>query len=163
MKKRFFEKLHLFVPREPGRFAQMTAPFGEKFGDGYMQRAQEAARCNFSNAYLASCAMSGAAAESILLKLAITKDGDEKAVLRRYRRARGRSRVENIVVGQLREPLAGQFRGLMDLLKYWRDEAAHGSASEISDLEAEEALMRLLRLSHFAQDHWDELTAQRIS
>jgi len=46
----------------------------------------------------------------------------------------------------------------MDLLNYWRDEAAHGGLSDISEFEAYEAMARLLRLAHFVDDHWDELT-----
>jgi hypothetical protein len=153
-----------FIPMEPGRFAAIIARFRQKLGDGYFQRAQEAAKCHFATAYLACCVMSGAAAESILLRIAITKEGDEERVLQIYRRASGRRDVENLVVGQARQPLAGQFRNLMDLLKYWRDEAAHGTVSEISEFEAYEAMARLLRLAHFADDHWNELTrsAQQI-
>lgn len=149
-----------FVPMEASRLAQIMAGFRTRLGDGYYQRAQEATRCHFAAAYLASCAMSGAAAESILLKLAITKSGDEQKVLKAYRAANGRSRVENMVVGKLKEPLASRLRSLMDLLKYWRDEAAHGSMSEISEYEAYEAMARLLRLAHLAVDHWDDLTTK---
>lgn len=63
------------------------------------------------------------------------------------------------MVGRLREPLGSQFRNLTDLLKYWRDEAAHGVISDISEFEAYEALARLLRFAHFVDDHWDELVA----
>lgn len=149
-----------FIPIEPGRFAQIIDGFREKLGDGYAQRAQEASRCHFATAYLACCAMSGAAAESILLKTAIAKTGDEEGVLKKYRSAMGRQAVENIVVDQLKKHLADKFRNLMDLLKYWRDEAAHGTTSEITEFEAYEAMSKLLRLAHFAQDHWDELTAE---
>lgn len=102
--------------------------------------------------------MSGAAGESILLRLGIAKAGDENKVVRMYRSADGRRRVENLIVGQLRDPLSTQFKNLMDLLKYWRDEAAHGRISDISEFEAYDAISRLLRLSLFADDNWDELT-----
>jgi hypothetical protein len=51
----------------------------------------------------------------------------------------------------------------MDLLSYWRDEAAHGTASEISETEAHTALGRLVRFAQFASDHWNELTGQQRS
>ena len=145
---------------EPGNLSRLIARFQDRLGDGYFQRAQEAVRCYFAQAHLACCAMSGAAAESIMLHVAIAKSGNEEEVLRTYRSANGRSRVENQIVGQALAPLANQFRNLMDLLKYWRDEAAHGGISDISEFEANEALARLLRLAHFVDDHWDELTAQ---
>lgn len=56
-----------FVPTEPERFAQMLAPFRVRLGAGFHQRAQEAIRCYGAHAYLACCAMCGAAAESVLL------------------------------------------------------------------------------------------------
>ena len=147
-----------FLPMEPSRFAQLIARFGYRFGEGYLQRAQEAAKCHFATAYLGCCAMSGAAAESILLALAIAKARDEEAILKTYRSASGRRRITDAIAGPLRKPLASQFRNLLDLLNYWRDEAGHGTASEISEFEAYEALAKLLRLAHFADDHWDELT-----
>lgn len=150
-----------FIPVEPGRFAAIIGRFHQRLGDGYFQRAQEAAKCHFATAYLACCAMSGAAAESILLQIAIAKEGDEERVLQIYRRANGRRDVENLVIGQARQQLADQFRNLMAVLKYWRDEAAHGTVSEISEFEAYEAMARLLRLAHFADDHWNELTRRR--
>lgn len=150
---------HDFMPMEPGRLARIIDKFRARLGDGYYQRAQEAVRCHFATAYLASCAMSGAAAESIIMRIAIAKTGDEERILRIYKAANGRRALENLVVGQLREPLAGQFRSLMELLKYWRDEAAHGGVSDISEFEAYEAMARLLRLAHFVDDHWDELIA----
>jgi hypothetical protein len=55
------------------------------------------------------------------------------------------------------EQLASTFRNLTDLLKYWRDDASPGIASDISEFEAYEALARLLRFSHFAIDRRDEL------
>lgn len=149
-----------FIPMEPNRFARLIARFGDRFGEGYLRRAQEAAKCHFATAYLACCAMSGAAAESILLELAIAKAGNEDTVLKTYWSAKGRKRITDLIVGQVREPLASQFRNLLDLLNYWRDEAGHGAASDLSEFEAYEALAKLLRLAHFADDHWDELTKQ---
>jgi len=121
----------LVVPTEPSRFAQRVEKFRARLGDGFFQRAQEAIRCHFATTYLACCSMCGGATESILLRVAIAKTGNEQEVLRTYRSANGRKKVEDIVVGRLREPLASQFRNLTELLKYWRDEAAHGVISAI--------------------------------
>jgi hypothetical protein len=144
----------LFIPTEPGRLGTILAGFTTLFGAGFNQRAQEAARCYFAAAYLACCAMAGAAAESILLAAAIKRRGDEAAVLKDYRASGGRARVEKSLLGQVEEPIAGRFRTFMDLLKYWRDDSSHGIATTIGDIEAYDALSRLLRLSHFSSDHW---------
>jgi hypothetical protein len=48
----------------------------------------------------------------------------------------------------------------MDLLNFWRDDSSHGTPSTISDIEAYDALSRLLRLAHFTSDHWALLTGK---
>jgi len=102
--------------------------------------------------------MCGAAAESILLAVATAKSGNEADTLKSYRAASGRRKVIESVVGNARQPISEQFRSATGLLTYWRDEAAHGSASTISEIEAHEALARLLRFAQFATDNWEELT-----
>ncbi|MBK9924714.1 MAG: hypothetical protein IPP66_05405 [Anaerolineales bacterium] len=145
-----------FIPTEPGRFAEMLAPYKQRFGPGFYERAQEAIRCYGAHAYLACCVMCGAATESILLALAIEKKDDEQKVIIEYSSARGRSKIENIVVGQVKENIRNEFHGYLGLLKYWRDEAAHGKSSDISDNEAYTSLALLLRFAMFAQDNWKE-------
>lgn len=149
-----------FVPTEPGRFAEMLKPFRSLFGLGFYIRAQEAIRCYGAHAYLACCAMCGAAAESILLATAIARTGDEQKVLKAYSSSRGRSRVENIVIGQAKKYLKTQFQGYNELLKYWRDEASHGKASTISDNEAYTSLAMLLRYAMFVKDNWKNLAGR---
>ena len=94
----------------------MIAPFGPIFGSGFQQRANEAIRCYGAHAYLACCVMCGASAESILLNLAIAKDGDEQRVLNKYRAANGRRTLENLVIGQQRRNKTG-LRGLFQPLE----------------------------------------------
>lgn len=147
-----------FIPTEPERFAQLLKPFVLRFGGGFRERAQEAVRCYGAHAYLACCAMCGAAAESILLATAIAKQDDEDEVLKMYGTASGRIRIENIVVGQASERIRREFKGLTELLKYWRDEASHGKASQISDNEAYTSLAMLLRYAMFVNNAWDTLT-----
>jgi hypothetical protein len=150
----------VFIPVEPARVAELIGRFRERFGEGFFQRAQEAVRCHSATTYLACCVMCGAAAESILLHLAIRRRSSEGEVLRIYRSASGRRRVEDLVLTGVSAHLAGTFRNLTDLLKYWRDDASHGIASEISEFEAYEAVARLLRFAHFASDHYAVLTGQ---
>lgn len=88
--------------------------------------------------------MSGAAAESILLAWTITRTGDEGAVLRAYAAAGGRGRVEKMLLGHATAQLTDRVRSFTDLLKYWRDASAHGAETTISEIEAYDALGRLL-------------------
>lgn len=148
-----------YVPTEPGRFAQMLDTFSHRFGQGYKERGQEAMRCYGAHANLACCAMCGAAAESIVLALAIEKIKDRVAVEKEYFSTGGRGRIEKRLLGSVTKQIADQFRSYMDLLKYWRDNAAHGLASNIDDNEANTSLMLLLRFAQFANDRWSELTA----
>jgi hypothetical protein len=142
------------------RLSQLFDKLSQQLGPGFLQRAIEAVRCHAFGAYLGCCAMCGAAAESILLAVAIAKSGDETVTLARYRASNGRQKVVDAVVGQARQSIAGPFRNAAGLLSYWRDDAAHGLASTISEIEAHEALARLLRFAQFASDNWDELTHQ---
>jgi len=147
-----------FTIAGPDRFSRLVEPYRRKLGDGFVQRANEANRAYFAGAHLAACAMCGAAAESILLAVAIAKTGNESRVLSVYRRANGRREVQNILVGQAPDNVKRSISAFTDLLNYWRDEAAHGTASEIFELQAHEALARLLRFAQVATDRWDELT-----
>jgi hypothetical protein len=101
--------------------------------------------------------MCGAAAEAILLSVAIAKSADEKATMALYRSAGGRHKVIKSIVGQARAAIAGPFESATGLLSYWRDETAHGTASNISEIEAHDAVARLLRFAQFTCDNWDEL------
>ena len=103
--------------------------------------------------------MCGAAAESILLSLAIQKTSDEIQVLATYRTASGRRKITQLILQGVSAQTAASFTELTALLNYWRDNASHGIASAISEFEAYEALARLLRFAHFAADHKAELTA----
>lgn len=150
-----------FVPVGPGRYEQMIAPFRNRFGPGFQERGEQAIQCYRAGAFLACCAMAGAAAESIMLAAAIAKDGDDGRVLKMYIGAQGRGRLESFLVGKAKEHIRREFDGFMVLLKYWRDEASHGTASKISDNEAYIALSLLLRFAHFANDRWGELTQRK--
>jgi hypothetical protein len=144
----------------PERISELFAKLSERLGAAFLQRATEAGRCHAFGLYVACCAMCGAAAESILLAVAVAKSGDEAATLATYRTANGRRRVTDNVVGQAKPSIADPFRSATGLLSFWRDDAAHGLASTISEIEAHEALARLLRFAQFAADNWQELTGR---
>jgi len=147
-----------FVPTEPERFGRLLAPYENRFGPGFHERAQQAIRCYGAHAYLACCAMCGAAAESILLAIAIAKTADEPLVLKDYRAANGRSKIEALILGKARQQLQTGLRAFTEPLKYWRDESAHGLASTLKDEHAYTALAMLLRFAQFSNDNWNELT-----
>lgn len=148
-----------FVPTEPERFAQMLAPYRDRFGPSFQERAQEAIRCYGAHAHLACCTMCGAAAEAILLATAVAKE-DQAKVLAQYNASGGRRRLENLILGKVREDLRSEYLGYMTLLKYWRDQASHGKTAGIKDNEAYTSLALLLRLAIFVNENWTELTAK---
>ena len=147
-----------FIPTEPMHIARLLEPFADRFGPGYHQRAQEAVKCYIVQAHMACCAMCGAAAESILLSAAIAKSGDEEAVLKEYQTASGRGRVEKRLLGNVKADTRRRFETFTDLLNYWRDTSSHGRTVARSEVEAFDALSRLLRFSLFVDERWDELT-----
>jgi hypothetical protein len=102
--------------------------------------------------------MVGAAAESILLALAIAKLANEEEVIKRYEARGGRNTLVNLLVGQQGPAIANPFQAGMKLLSYWRDAAAHGRSVLISSAEADLALRELLILSQFSFDNWTALT-----
>jgi hypothetical protein len=146
------------IPMQPARFASMLLKAGARFGPGFVERADQAVACYMGRAFLACCAMSGAAAESVLLALAIAKKGgDERWILDKYAGPAGRSRVETYLLGQQTLGVREEFQRYTALLKHWRDDSAHGRAVRISEPEAYQSMAILLRFARWAEDHWDDL------
>jgi hypothetical protein len=149
------------IAGDPSMMSELFAPFASDYGPGFAQRANEAIRCHRTSNYLAACAMAGAAGESILLAIAVAKIGDEAKVLKDYSSGSGRSRVTKQVVSSLSASIARAFEAALQVLHYWRDDAAHGVATTISEVEAYASLSQLLRLAQFCSDHWDDLTGPK--
>jgi hypothetical protein len=103
--------------------------------------------------------MCGAGAESILLAVAIAKEQDEAAVMAKYKAQSGRRAIEKIIFDGKKDGFVHPFKSGLELLKYWRDESAHGAATSFDDVEATVALNHLLRLAQLADEKWGELTA----
>ena len=158
--RRWLEELSEYdvLPVEYGRFAQLLASHSERFGQAYHARSQEAARCYQAHTYLACCVMCGAAAESILLGLAIERSGDEERVLKDYATSGGRGKIERLLLGQQKQSVKDRFDNYMELLKYWRDSAAHGGESTVDEEEAFTSILLLLRFAQFADSNWAALT-----
>jgi hypothetical protein len=83
---------------DPSRMSEIFGSFSETYGTGFSQRATEAIRCHRTSNYLASCVMAGAAAESILLAVAIAKAKDEEKVLKTYEKSGGRLAVTRLAL-----------------------------------------------------------------
>lgn len=143
---------------QPGALSATLMEFGSRFGRGFRQRAAEAIKCRDTQAWLGCCAMAGAAAESILLAIAIAKTRDEDLVLNEYRAASGRTRVLNKIVGQANGNRRNALTTFAGIISLWRDEAAHGRASPISAANANEALRQLLHMCQWVDAEWEALT-----
>jgi hypothetical protein len=150
------------TPIEGGAFGKILAKHDARFGVGYSSRSQEALRCYGARTYLACCVMCGAAAESITLALAIAKKGDEEEVLALYNKNAGRSQIEKLLVTGQNSYVKDQIPGYLELLKYWRDSAAHGTVSTVGEEHAFLMMMLLMRFALFADERWGELTAPAV-
>lgn len=79
-------------------------------------------------------------------------------MLKTYETAGGRTRVTTYVTGQATSAVQRQFLAALHILHYWRDDAAHGQQTTISEVESQSAISELLRLAQFVSDHWADLT-----
>lgn len=142
---------------QPGSLAATLAAYRDRFGEGFHQRALEAIKCRNAEAWLGCCAMVGAAAESVLLAIAIAKIGNEAEILTTYRQARGRQKVLNLIVGRANAQRQGTLTTFAAIVSLWRDDAAHGQASPLSTANADEALRQLLHMCQWIDREWAEL------
>jgi hypothetical protein len=55
--------------------------------------------------------------------------------------------------------VARTFEAALQVLHFWRDDAAHGIATTIEEVEAYASLTQLLRLAQFCAERWADLTA----
>ena len=147
-----------FIAMEPTQFADMLAKHRNRFGDGFHERAQEAVKGYRSTAYLSCCAMCGAAAESILLAVAFAKE-ERNAVHKRYMASGGRGRIQASVLAPATDGVRAEATAGLSLLKYWRDDAAHGGASGVTEATAFTSIVLLVRLAALFDDNWSKLTA----
>lgn len=148
-----------FVILQPGALAATFSEFVAVLGDGFHQRSQEAIVCRFAQAWLACCAMCGAAAESVLLGIAMAKLEDDELVLKTYEGRNGRQELTKAVCKGLPPYIENSLKQFMGLLAYWRDDATHGKATEITQANADEAIRQLLHLCQWSKKNWKELTS----
>jgi hypothetical protein len=144
----------------PGSLAKTLSSYKKRYGEGFYQRAMEAIRCRDSQAWLACCTMVGAAAESILLAVAINKSGNEDAVLATYSRASGRSAILKEIVGKSSEYIRNNLNTFSEIISNWRNEAAHGKETVLDTANADELLRQLLLMCQWVDKYWETLTTK---
>ena len=139
-------------------YARIVAQYSQVFGEDFVERAHDAIKCYDAGAYLACCAMCGAACESIYLALAVAKSGDAVETLKMYRASDGRKRLKSTIEHGKAGGLIRTLDSGFNVLAYWRDMSAHGHKSNIGRDEASSALKTLLELSQLCSDRWIDLT-----
>jgi hypothetical protein len=146
------------LPSEHARFAKHLLSHAGRFRSSFVPRATEALRCYSGGLYFSCCVMSGAAAESILLSLTVAKMGDESRALAEYRKTSGTTKLIQFLQRQQNSVVQQRLDTFVELLRFWRDEAAHATDQLIDEEEAFHSLLLLLRFARFADHKWTELT-----
>lgn len=147
------------LPTELARFARHLLAHAHGLRPSYAARAAEAVRAYAAGLHLSCCVMCGAAAESILLSLAIARVGDEERVLADYQKSGGTAKLlKALGLHSQPAPEQRQLESFYDLIRYWRDEAAHAGDRPVADEEAFGALALLLRLARYADTKRAQLT-----
>ena len=142
------------APTDPTRFGALLQQIPRNYGPAFLPRAVEAASCYRSANYLACCAMAGAAAEAILLTISAAKVGGQEEAIRIYHSSGGRNKTLNRVAGTLPKQLKSDITSLANLVSFWRDEAAHGISTVISEIQASMALTHLLNFAQIIHHNW---------
>jgi hypothetical protein len=145
------------LPSEHGRFAAHLDLHRARFGDVFFQRAHEALGCYHAALFLACCVMAGAAAEAIVIRLAIAKTGDEDRIRKLYWKRTGREELRRILEEQTSSDVRTSLTLYFDLLKHWRDPAAHASSRSYGEESAFLALITLLRFAQFGERSWQAI------
>ena len=100
----------------------------------------------------------GAAARVDSPNAGIFAKGDRVSIVKEYLTKGGRGRVQSKVFGTSASFIQDQATAGLSLLKYWRDDAAHGEFRGLSEAQSFTSTLLLLRLAALADDNWDTLT-----
>jgi hypothetical protein len=147
-----------FLYKSPSHFSEILDKFSNLYGDGFKSRSQEACSAYSVGLYFSACAMSGAAAESIMLKVAILKqDKSEDEILQSYESRNGVKWILDYVTGKARKEIRERLGIFSQLIKYRRDSSSHGKALEINEFDAYDSVSRLIWLSIFIKDNLKEV------
>lgn len=140
------------------QYTELIKPFSSNFEEAFMIRSKEAASCYQSCNYYATCAMAGAATESIILSIGAKKLGSEEEVKKSYRNAGGRKNLLKKIMDGLYKDLKDSFDNYTGMLTYWRNESAHASNNNITKFDALNSLEKLLNFSRLVHTKWDSFS-----
>ncbi|MCC7427244.1 MAG: hypothetical protein IT557_10080 [Alphaproteobacteria bacterium] len=149
------------VPMSRSAMLKVLTEHHDLLGDAFVQRAIEALECFNTGMFLAACAMAGAAAEAVLLKIGEEKLGLAKAG-ELLDQPNGRQKlIDAVFVGlEKKQTLRTRFVDHLRIVTDWRDHAAHGHPTRIDHEHADTAINKLLRLVKLVGEDWDALTAK---
>jgi hypothetical protein len=147
------------IVMQPGALAAALSAYRDRFGDAFHARSQEAIKCRNAEAWLACCAMAGAAAESVLLSVAIAKTADETGAYKKYNATGGRQKILSLITANLPDRQKENLSNFTGIISLWRDEAAHGAPTELTTANADESMRQLLHMCQWVVKHWEVLTA----
>jgi len=144
----------------PNAIARMLDQYSNRFGDTYRRKTQEAVKNFRAGTYMSCCTMCGAAAEAILVALAIAKTKDRDKVLKGYKTTSGRATLIRTVLNGVKEEARIHYQAGLTLINAYRDESAHGDDTEIDrDGDAAKTMLEtLLRFAKLSEQNWELLT-----
>lgn len=143
----------IFVNAE--QYKAIIEPFSSYFGKVFIVRSREAGSCYQSCNYYATCAMAGAATESIILSIGEKVSGSIEEAKKIYNKAGGRKKLLDKIKSGLSQDLKNDIDNCVYMLNYWRDESTHGSCNSITKFEASNSLEKLLNFSRLIHTKWD--------
>lgn len=129
-------------------------PHARLFGEAFIERVVDAVTSHGAGAHLACCAMCGAAAETVLLALAIALGGPVEAVMNEYRASSGRRALMRRIRNGLPSTASSQIESYAKPLDYWRDAASHGLPARVLSGTAFQNLQLVRQLANFVAELW---------
>lgn len=151
-----------FALLSPQALSKLLDTYEPIFGKGFTERAHNAFLSFDCGAYLACCAMSGAACESIYLSLAVAKAQNPTEVYEKYRGRNGRVELQKIIEHNQSGSVIAAIQSGFNILKYWRDNTAHGDETKVGWIQARSALNALTEQAQIAEKYWTTITGKDI-
>jgi hypothetical protein len=145
-----------FALLEPGQLSALLEKHSKNFGAAFLERGNEALKCLRADAYLATCVMSGAAAEAVFFAASV-KRLREEAAIKAYKSSHGRRQISTATIERLPMPVRRHAEAAAGLLKYWRDDASHGAKFGMGEAEAFTSILVLVRFAATMDENWHSL------
>ncbi|MCT4552926.1 MAG: hypothetical protein N4A44_04625 [Alphaproteobacteria bacterium] len=159
MGKKWFENKDDILFITTSKFSKIFGEFKELFGNAFYQRSLEAINTYEQNFYTASCVMTGSASEAILLAIASKKTKTEKLnrAIEIYSNTGKLKEIRDCTLGRTDKNIQDMYEALSFYIKKFRDNAAHGEETIISESEAYLSILNLYKLSSLIKDNWDNI------